>query len=122
MEKFYYDEEYRETQGLLTKLSWEKGEHDFLRKRETRICSRSRCGNNFITKPSNPKKYCSMSCAAIVNNTGRILSLETRTKIAGGKLKEKKFCMRCGSPLHKQDKYCSLKCQSDYNYYQYVEL
>src|SRR6266478_630807 len=109
MEKFYDDIDYIQKQSLLARLSWQKGEHDFLRKRETRVCIRPGCKNNFVAIHWNPKKYCSRSCAATVNNTGRVLSLETRTKIAGGKLKEKKFCVRCGISLYKQDKYCSLQ-------------
>ncbi len=122
MEKYYDDTHYRQTQSLLTKLSWQKGERDHLRKRETRTCSRLGCKNNFTTKLSSPKKYCSKHCAVVVNNTGRVLSLETRTKIAGGKLKEKKFCLRCNTPLGRQDKYCSSKCHADYNYYHFIEL
>ncbi|MES2213685.1 MAG: HNH endonuclease signature motif containing protein [Patescibacteria group bacterium] len=122
MEKFYNDRDYVQKQSLLTKLSWQKGERDHLRKREVRTCIRPGCKNNFTTIHWNPKKYCGRSCAAKVNNIGRIMSLETRTKIAGGKLREKKFCMRCNITLGRQNKYCSPKCHSDYNYYHFIEL
>lgn len=110
----YFDKAYREKQSLLTKLSWQKGEHDFLRKSAMRICSRKECTNQFKTIPSDPKKYCSQNCAAIVCNTGRRRYPP----------KKERFCLNCRvSIVHKHSlKYCSTKCQVDYRYYKYIQL
>jgi len=68
---FYYSKEYRERQGAITKENWRKGLFNFLYKREKRICARKGCGRTFEAVPSNPRIYCSKSCAAKVNNIKR---------------------------------------------------
>src|SRR3989344_5909933 len=99
MNDLYYDEHYRLKQSLLTKLSWQRGDHDFLRKIVIRTCTRNGCANIFKTIPSDPKRYCSQSCSARVNNVGRILSEITREKIAkantttGVYVRKNKFCL-----------------------------
>jgi hypothetical protein len=122
MKDFYSKDSYRLEQSILTKLGWQKGTYECLRKEVSRICARKECGKMFIVRSSSPKKYCSQSCAAKINNTGRVQSIETRTKIAGGVLRENRFCLNCSLPLKKQDKYCSLKCQYEYQYLNYLEL
>jgi len=79
---FYQSIEYRRKQSALTKLSWQAGQHDFLRKIVARECDRKGCGKKFSVKPSNPKTYCSRHCAALVNNLGRVHSIVTRSKIS----------------------------------------
>jgi len=55
---------------------------DFLRKTKVRRCKRPGCENTFIVAPADPKKFCSQQCAAIMSNTGRIQSTNTRIKIS----------------------------------------
>lgn len=65
------------------KENWRKGLFDFHFKKEKRICVRRRCNHSFEVIPSNPKIYCSESCAAQVNNKRRKPpSQETKLKIA----------------------------------------
>lgn len=47
-----------------------------------RTCERRNCKRTFVVFPSDAKKYCSRSCAANCNNTGRRQSEETKQKIA----------------------------------------
>ena len=113
MRDFYSMEYHKQEQSLLTKLSWERGDHDFLRKSVTRTCNRSGCHNTFKTIPSDPKRYCSQSCAAIVNNKKKIYPP-----------KEKRFCLNCNGILvnRYKIKYCSNKCQFEYQYSKYIDL
>ena len=124
----YGEEVYRQKQSMLTKLSWQRGDHDFLIKRVTRICARKECTNTFKTIPSDPKKHCSQSCSAIVNNTGRLLSEETKSKISiklggNGYVKRNEFCLCCNIILKERHKikYCSLKCMVNYHHEKWVE-
>lgn len=79
---FYDSEEYRTKQSLLAKKNWKRGIYDFYIKREKRECRRESCKSIFETILSDPKIYCSLSCAAHVNNQKRILSRKTRSKIS----------------------------------------
>jgi len=80
---FYQSKEYRERQSAIMKENWRKGIFNFHFKREKRICARKGCGKTFEVIPSNPKIYCSQSCAARVNNKNRKPpSQETRLKVA----------------------------------------
>ncbi len=63
------------------KENWRKGIFDVIKKRERRLCKRVECGKYFEVKLSDPKIYCSHTCSAIVANTGRIQSEETKLKI-----------------------------------------
>ncbi len=83
MEKtFYTSEGYKQRQSSLAKENWEKGLYDFFRKQIKKTCSYHNCGKIFFTTPSNPKKFCSSSCAAKVTNRERKLSVETKDKIS----------------------------------------
>jgi hypothetical protein len=68
---FYDSPSYKKKQSTLTKLAWRKGLYNHLRKIEKRICARNKCGKSFWAIPSDPKKYCSHSCAIKVNNSQR---------------------------------------------------
>ena len=79
------------------------------------------CGKEIISR--NAKKFCSSSCAAKHNNTGREHSEETKRKIAlslsksGNIKKREKYCVNCGKKLKgSQVKYCSFECYNEYNY------
>lgn len=83
------------------------------------------CGNPIPYHQKNQSSYrfCSTSCAAIHNNTGRKLSVETRQKIsdtlakAGNGLSRSvdRHCQNCGSPIPRYcDKFCSTTCRSEY--------
>lgn len=50
-------------------------------------------------------KYCSSSCAAIVNNSKR---------------KKQQYCANCGKPINKPKKYCSNTCQKEFERKNYV--
>ena len=78
---FYSSKSYREKQGARTKSNWQKGSFNFLIKIVRKTCSRAGCEGGFTVQPSDPKKYCSQRCAAIVGNKGKSKSLETRAKI-----------------------------------------
>ena len=81
--EFYQSKEYRKKQSAITKENWRKGIFDFRYKREKRICARKGCSRTFEVTPSDPKIYCSKSCAAQINNKKREPpSRETRLKIA----------------------------------------
>ncbi|OGM93275.1 hypothetical protein A2372_02645 [Candidatus Wolfebacteria bacterium RIFOXYB1_FULL_54_12] len=69
--QFYKSEAYRSKQSNLTKKNWESGVFSALYKKDKRICKRDGCWNIFETILSDPKKYCSRSCAAMVNNVVR---------------------------------------------------
>jgi len=105
--------------------------HDFLRKSEIRECARKECKNNFSVQPSDPKRYCSSRCSALVNNMGRTLSIVSRSKIAKAltgrkypnrpkKPPEYRICLNpdCGKsflvrywkPANNPIRYCSVKC------------
>lgn len=129
--QFYASLIYRAKQSEKAKLNWENGRMDFLRKKVERHCSRKGCPNIFNTIPSDPKFYCSKSCATIVNNSKRILSLDTKIKISralrGRKYPErprqspkfsvclyqkcqKTFKIRYWRPTNNPVKYCSRSC------------
>lgn len=74
------------------------------------------------------KKFCSSSCAAKFNNTGRIHNEKTKKKISESLSKNNvssekmKICMNCGCSLEKQQtKYCSFECQHEYEYKEKVK-
>lgn len=76
------------------------------------------CGNKFKGRIREKRKYCSQSCAAIVNN--KMFPKKTKNviiEIKNGKSKKEKitsqnYCSHCGKPARK--KYCSGKCQREY--------
>lgn len=78
---FYDDPAYRRKQSKITKHYYAL--HPRVELIIRRICSNSLCKLPFqVRKPSDPKVYCSHSCAASINNLGRIQSFETRMKIS----------------------------------------
>ena len=80
---FYQSKDYKEKQSTIMKENWRKGLFNFHYKREKRMCARKGCGKTFEVIPSNPKIYCSKSCAALFNSTKREPpSIETKLKIA----------------------------------------
>ena len=73
---FYKSPAYKKKQSTLIKSAWKNGAYNHLRKIEKRICARDKCGKSFLSIPSDPKKYCSRSCAIKVNNTQRKRNLK----------------------------------------------
>ncbi len=132
-DSFYNTKEYKEKQSAITKENWKRGIFDFRFKREKRICDRRGCGRTFEVIPSNPKIYCSQSCAARVNNKNRKPpSQETRLKVAKslkgkrspfkGVIKVPRVKVICASPECKKvflierwmkRKFCSNQCAMD---------
>lgn len=125
----YHKKEYQELQSRIMKENWRKGIFDVIKKRERRLCRRKECENFFEVKPSDPKVYCSHACSAIIANTGRIQSGETRLKIGRasvgkpspfkGVLKAPRVEIICANSKCKKlfvaikwadRKYCSNKC------------
>ena len=126
---FYSSETYRAKQSERTRLNWQIGKMDFLRRGRVYVCKRSGCSNTFNAIPSDRKSYCSQKCAAIQNNTGRIQSTYTRERIrqalAGRRYPDRPKkpprtgkCLRCGKkfiwklwrPASRPYKYCSRIC------------
>lgn len=79
---FYSSEAYRSKQSALTKKNWEAGRFEFLRKQVKRMCVRKGCKQSFVVVPHDQKKYCSQTCAAISNNTGRTMSEAVKQRIS----------------------------------------
>lgn len=80
---FYYSKEYREKQRVRMIENWRRGIFDFNYKREKRNCVADKCQKVFEVQLSDPKRFCSRSCAAKFNNIKRgELPEETRRKIA----------------------------------------
>lgn len=68
------------------------------------------CDTNFTTNASNPKVYCSRSCAATANNIKR------------GAVKAKRICIWCkGDIPHTGKIYCNQKCQHEHAHAKWVE-
>ncbi len=127
---FYNSQKYKEKQSKIAKKNWEKGLVNFQCKKEKRKCKRKGCKFFFETVPSNPKIYCSKSCAAIVNNRKRgSMPLRQREKISKalkgskspikGKIKIARDKVVCANSKCKKiflterwqkRKYCSNKC------------
>lgn len=126
---FYHSKEYRELQSAIMKENWRKGLFDFRYKREKRICAWEGCNNIFEVKLSDPKVYCSSSCAAKINNVKRgPHPLEVKLKISkalegntnaprGFKIPRKRIV--CANPDCKEEflgeswrerKFCSSTC------------
>ena len=81
------------------------------------------CGKEIPNGYKKRKLFCNSSCAASYNNKGRVMSIETREKIAKSISKDEKhimkplesgYCLNCGKVISKRRKYCSLKCQQEY--------
>jgi|SRR3989344_27978 len=79
---FYSSQGYRLKQSFLTRENWKRGRFDFLSQKSQRECVRVECQNKFLAAPSDPKKYCSRNCAAVVNNSARKWSEIVKRKIS----------------------------------------
>lgn len=105
---FYNSEEYKKKQSAIVKSAWKRGFFNSLIKKEERTCKRKDCDSSFAVKPSSPKVFCSQSCAAKVNNTGRRRSKTT-------------YCLNCGKETPRPTyKYCRGHCQFAYQYNSYI--
>jgi len=126
----YESPAYKKKQALITRAKWSSGVFDHLRLWEERKCIRINCGKSFKVKPHDPKKYCSQSCAATVNNINKgEMPTSVKAKIASSlmgrpspykgvqKVPRKLFkCQRPGCPntfldlRYKKRKFCSVAC------------
>lgn len=128
---FYNNPEYKKKQSLRTRQLWAAGRYHLLsRPLEVRKCKNSKCSKNFHVKSYSPNVYCSHSCAAMVSNSNRILSQQTKQKIAvaltgrknpnhpNSKPRIELVCQNyiCEKPfkvlpyLAKRQKFCSIHC------------
>ncbi len=130
---FYKTEAYKNKQRDLTKKNWESGVFSALCKKDKRICKKDGCLNSFIAIPSDPRVYCSRSCAATVNNISRgSMPEDIRAKIAcaligkpspfKGTIKVPRVIITCGNKKCGKSfvanqwadrKFCSTKCAMD---------
>ena len=109
---FYKSEEYKKRQSEIVKAAWKRGDFNFTRKKEERICKRATFGKTFTVKPSDSKKYCSRSCAAIVNN---------KLAIKRPRHFPRENCLNCGKEASRASyKYCCISCQMAYQYSLYI--
>lgn len=130
---FYQDPGYKNKQSLITKRSWLLGQHDSLIKPLVKnFCQNPQCGKQYYIKPHylQNRKYCSRRCAALVNNSKRTTSEETKLKLSrimkGKHLKHPRPLLPrleviCQNPsckktvllppwLARRQKYCSNSC------------
>ncbi|MDP4001586.1 MAG: hypothetical protein Q8P69_00870 [bacterium] len=126
---FYSSPLYRSKQAEITKRGWQKGKYkNQITALEVRVCARVGCKKHFKVKKFDPKKFCSQSCSAKVNNSNRpAMTLETKLKIAGsmfgrpsifkGKIlvqRLNKKCRKCGKSFNttrwQNHLYCSVNC------------
>ncbi len=106
-----WDLKYRKEQAERTKDLWRQGHYDALRiPLINKECINPKCGKNFKVKPRDPKKFCSRSCSASVNNIG----VSRNRKIL-------KYCAYCGELLKlSARKYCATTCQQEHQYNEYL--
>lgn len=106
---FGNDPIYKQKQSEIVRNLWRTDNHYCLIKPlEKRHWKNARCSNIFEVKPYDPKKFCSHSCYAYINN------LKRRIEISN-------LCLICKEPLKSSySKFCSTKCQSDQLYNQYI--
>jgi len=95
--------EFRSVQIKLQKLGLKQNKLEFT---ESVICLQ--CGNEFIGRKRNKRKFCSQSCGAEFNNR------KYPKRKSEDKLTE---CLNCGCLLNrrKQSKYCSHTCHIEFN-------
>lgn len=107
---FYSDIVYRKNQSSAIKELWKNGKYSHLVKPlVTRYCQNIKCDTSFKVKPYTPNKFCSKSCATIVNNLKRTSNILQN------------FCVTCGIPTKRSAyKYCSNKCQNLFSYREYI--
>jgi len=71
-----------------------------------------RCGTVFSKKKDYRKRFCTQSCSASHNGTGRIKH---------GRYTKGRKCLRCGNECSKQSQnYCSARCQRKHSSEQYI--
>ncbi len=101
--------DYRNKQALTTHLNWQKGVYNRIIKKELRNCLNKNCDNSFIVPPSDKQKYCSQDCWYLVRRDYR--------------LKISRPCITCRKLVTQKgaSKYCSLKCQFNNNYTEYIQ-
>lgn len=126
---FYDSAEYRRKQAEITARNVANGVYKHLKKSEQRSCIRKGCGKIFISRPSDPKKFCSQSCATTAHNLKREWSEATKRKIAKamtgkpgpskGIIKVPRIIGVCANPKcgktfsyerYRPQKYCSVSC------------
>lgn len=127
---FYSDPKYRKAQSAIVRACWENGVYKSnVKTLELRNCKNPDCKNTFEAKPYSSKVFCSQSCAAHLNNTGKKQSLSTKSKISKSissfpkdfwdrplKPKVTLTCFACNKKfkvvpyLAKTRKYCSNSC------------
>lgn len=75
------------------------------------------CGVSFVHRMSEQRKYCSQRCSAVFNNKLYIKRPKKEVCLEGFKpevLKPAKHCLECNTGLKYQSKFCSNKCQNDF--------
>lgn len=128
---FYQSEEYRQKQSSIAHHNWSLGKYAALIKPpKKKQCKNHDCKKTFFVKSSDPKEYCSQSCAAKITNRGKISSSQKRRKISiwmstnnpsKGKPRVCRIELKCQNPLcqktfsvlpylSKRRKYCSSIC------------
>jgi len=132
---FYDNPSYKQKQAEITRKYWKLGTFsNLLVPLEKRQCVNQKCSETFKVKPYDPKKFCSSSCAASVNNLGRHQSIKTRQKIAAAikalppgyyqriyLIKKPRVILICSNPACRRKfavipykakvrRYCSNKC------------
>ena len=109
---FYSSRVYRQKQSAIIKAAWERGVFDFTKKREERSCKRKECGKIFIATPSNPKVFCSQSCAATVNNQLFVKRIRL----------PRVSCLNCGKVVSQLNSvFCSRICRTTKNRSLYIK-
>lgn len=66
------------------------------------------------------RKFCSQSCSASYNNCGVAHNHKSKNKDAIPFIQNAK-CLNCQSPIPSKNKFCSISCQQDFNYKNYIE-
>lgn len=79
---FYDSPSYRKKQSEITRKLWVNGTYNVLIKTKNRVCKNPNCTKIFQVKPHDKNKFCTHRCAALVNNPGRVVSIETRIKLS----------------------------------------
>lgn len=116
----------------------------YLPRKNKKICLN--CGNEILSKSG--KKFCSRSCSATYSNKNSDLKyinrkvntlikkenldisnldIESIRNIVNTKIekikstnKVEKYCLYCNKPIRKKNTYCSIRCQQDYKYNQFI--
>ena len=72
---------------------------------------------NWIYSEYVKRKFCNQSCAAIFNN-------KQSKRNNSQRIQQEQVCVNCGAEIisgnHVRRKFCSNRCQNDYNYYEWI--